>query len=207
MYLAKTPNIVKPLAQDMVWDVKTTKQEIFLTFDDGPDPEVTRQVMDILDGYNAKGTFFCVGNNVELYPEVVAELIAKGHAIGNHTYDHVKGWETGNYSYIKSALNCHSIVNSPLFRPPYGKITKWQAQCLKKRFKLVMWDVLSGDFDPNITQQKCVSNVVNNATAGSIIVFHDSQKSKEKMLYALPRVLAHFSERGYTFPPLTPERI
>ena len=205
--MAKIPEIVKPLAQDLVWDVPTSIDELFLTFDDGPDPEVTPEVMSILEAYGAKANFFCVGNNAQKHPTIIAELIARGHRIGNHTQNHNKGWETGHFAYLKSALECDRLLETPFFRPPYGRITKAQASTLKKRFKLIMWDVLSGDFDPTISPEKCVSNVVNNARRGSIIVFHDSQKSKEKMLYALPRVLDHFSQKGFKFLPLSLDRL
>ena len=207
MYLAKTPNLLKPLASDLVWDIKTEEKELFLTFDDGPDPDVTPQVLDILESYDAKATFFCVGRNVEKHPALFNLIMDSGHSVGNHTFDHEKGWETSVYPYLRSTLRCSQWVNSSLFRPPYGKISLQQTNALKKRYKLIMWDVVSADFDASISPERCLSNVIDNAKAGSIVVFHDSQKCREKVLYALPRVLEHFAGRGYRFSKITPERI
>lgn len=207
MYLAKTPEILKPLAADLVWDIATKTKELFLTFDDGPDPEVTPQVLSILQEYNAKATFFCVGRNVEEYPELFNQILDEGHAIGNHTFDHEKGWETEVFPYLKSTLRCSEWVNSKLFRPPYGKISRQQVAALKTRYHLIMWDVVSADFDLRISPEKCLRNVTKNARAGSIVVFHDSQKCKKNVLFALPETLRYFSERNYTFSKITADRL
>jgi peptidoglycan/xylan/chitin deacetylase (PgdA/CDA1 family) len=199
VYFTKTPGIVKPLASDLIWDIKTEKKELFLTFDDGPEPEVTPEILEILHAYKAKATFFCVGKNVAKYPEIYSNILRDGHVTGNHTYSHEKGWETSLLAYLRSVSKCNELVKSNLFRPPYGKIRRNQTAALKKRFQIIMWDVLSADFDQEVDGQKCFSNVVENAKAGSIIVFHDSLKCKQNVLYALPRVLQHFTTEGYQF--------
>lgn len=204
VYVAKTPTIVRPLYKDMVWNMPTSKREVYITFDDGPDPEVTPLALDLLDKHHAKATFFCVGNNVERYPELFADLQARGHAVGNHTWQHLKGWNTPDFTYLRDVLRCDALIDTTLFRPPYGKIKKSQAKALKTRFSIVMWDVLSGDFDPSINPEKCIENVLNNTEAGSIIVFHDSQKAATNMLGALPAVLKALKTRGFELKALPP---
>ena len=177
----------------------TTRKELFLTFDDGPIPEVTPWVLQVLRSYNAKATFFCIGKNIEENQWIYNMIKKEGHSVGNHTYDHLNGWRTNVRTYYRSVIQCSELTGSNLFRPPYGRIKREQASGLLSRFKIVMWDVLSGDFDINSSKEKCLSNVVDNARRGSIIVFHDSIKAQEKMQYALPRVLEHFSLMGYAF--------
>jgi len=207
MYLAKTPDFLKPLAAGMVWDIQSNKQELFLTFDDGPDPEVTPQVLDILNTFNAKACFFCVGKNVKDYPELFNRIVAEGHSLGNHTFEHEKGWDTDLNEYLRSVLKCNELVQSKLFRPPYGRISRAQATALKPKYHLIMWDVLSGDFDTLLQPENCADNVVKHAKPGSIVVFHDSLKCKENVLNALPVVLETFAKQNYTFPALTAEII
>jgi len=207
MYFTKTPALLKPLAADLVWDIPTVEDELFLTFDDGPHPEVTGEVLDYLQAYGAKATFFCVGRNAEQYPELKERILAEGHSIGNHTYAHEKGWNTPKSEYIRSVLKCSDFVESELFRPPFGRISRAQMAALKNRFHIVMWDVLSGDFDPRAGGVKCAMNVINNARRGSIVVFHDSLKCKDNMLFALPRVLQHFREKGFRFSAIRQEQL
>lgn len=202
MYLVKTPSILKPLAKDLIWKIDTTDNVIYLTFDDGPTPGVTEKVLDILEQHNAKATFFCLGKNAEANPELFSQLTLSGHSVGSHSYSHQDGWKTGTYSYVKDALKGNRKINSTIFRPPYGHITLAQSNALKKRFKIVMWDVISGDFDKNITSEKCLGNVINNTESGSIVVFHDSLKAAEKMLNVLPQFLKHFRELGFRFDAL-----
>lgn len=202
MYLAKTPSIIKPIFKDLTWKIKTNKKEIFITFDDGPEPEVTPQVLSVLEQYSAKATFFCIGENIKKHPEIFRRVLAGGHSVGNHSENHLNGWKTENISYFKNVLKCQRRHEFKMYRPPYGKITKHQASILKSRYKIVMWDVLSGDFDQKITSEKCLENVINNAEEGSIIVFHDSQKAKEKMLYTLPKFLEQYTKKGFEFKAL-----
>ncbi|KAB8151978.1 polysaccharide deacetylase family protein [Kordia sp. TARA_039_SRF] len=209
LYTAKTPKLAKWLFPSLVWEFSVTEKKLFLTFDDGPIPEVTPWVLEQLAKYNAKATFFCIGDNIEKHSEIFQQLLKEGHAIGNHTQQHVNGWKVSKKAYITNIQEAQkSIENhlensaeaSKLFRPPYGKLTPQLCKRVQKLgYKIIMWDVLSGDFDKNLSPEKSLSNVVNNAETGSIIVFHDSLKAFEKLKYALPKVLQHFHELGYTF--------
>ena len=202
MYLTKMPKLIQNLFPNFVWSVPTTEKVLYLTFDDGPMPEVTPRVLEILASYDAKATFFCVGDNVSKHPGLLAKVLAGGHAVGNHTYHHLNGWETDNLPYFHNIRQCARLVQSGLFRPPYGRMSPKQAQFLTRHYKVIMWDVLSGDFDPNLSKEDCLANVLNGAKRGSIVVFHDSIKAQEKALYALPLVLEHFRAKGYRFESL-----
>jgi peptidoglycan-N-acetylglucosamine deacetylase len=199
MYFIKTPKIVSDLFPNFTWKIPTTEKKIFLTFDDGPIPEVTPWVLEELAKYNAKATFFCVGENIRKHPEVFKQVLAAGHAVGNHTMNHFDGWKTASIDYFHNARHCANLVKTPLFRPPYGRLKPKQAAFLQRHYKVVMWDVLSGDFDQTISPEKCLNNVLGAAESGSIIVFHDSLKAEKNLRYALPRVLAHFAAKGYVF--------
>ncbi|MFN5620686.1 MAG: polysaccharide deacetylase family protein [Flavobacteriales bacterium] len=203
MYFVKTPDVLKPLAKDLLWHVHTTRKEIYLTFDDGPTPGVTEQALDILRAYNAHATFFCLGKNVELYPSIFERITAEGHTVGNHSYDHPDGWKTAPFSYLRNVTRAGNFISSSLFRPPYGRITPAQVSALKKRYTLVMWDVLSADFDLNKTPEQCLKHVTENGKPGSIVVFHDSVKAERNMRFALEGSLAYFSEQGYIFRALS----
>jgi len=177
-------------------------KKLYLTFDDGPHPEITPKVLDILDKYKAKASFFCVGENVVRFPETYQDLIARQHLSGNHSFNHLNGWKTPLNDYYENVNLCRNHVDSIWFRPPYGKITPSAIQALKKEYTIVMWSVLSYDFDAETTPEQCVDYVINNADDGAIIVFHDSKKASTNMFHALPVVLEHFSARGYTFEAL-----
>ena len=195
---SRTPYILKKIYYSLIWDLKNGQKEIFLTFDDGPNPEVTPTVLSILKEHNARATFFCIGRNVERFPEIVKKIRDEGHSIGNHTYSHLKGWITSNPEYYSDIELAGKFITSDLFRPPYGKIKRSQLKYLRQFYKIIMWDVMSNDFDHSITKEKCVKNVLDNIRPGSIVVFHDSEKSKERMLYALPIVLESLNKLGYT---------
>lgn len=202
MYLVKTPQFIQNLFPNYTWKVPIEEKEVYLTFDDGPIPEVTPWVLEQLANYNAKATFFCVGENVQKHPSVFEAVKAAGHTVGNHTYNHLDGWTTDNIPYFHNTRHSARIIGSELFRPPYGKLKPKQAQFLQRHYRIVMWDILSGDFDPNISNEQCLQNVIRNVAPGSIVVFHDSLKAKEKLEYVLPRVLQHLSEQGYRFEAL-----
>ncbi len=197
MYTSKTPQLLKALAKDLVWNMPRTEHKVYLTFDDGPTPGVTDKALDLLSEFKAKATFFCVGRMVEDSGELLHRIKSEGHSLGNHTMNHESGWNTSNFSYFRSALSCAELVKSNLFRPPYGRITKSQAKALKSRNQIIMWDVLPGDFDEFCTAEKAVERIKTNAQNGSIIVLHDSQKHGEKMLAILPEALKWLKSEGY----------
>lgn len=199
MFLAKTPQLFQHLLTNYTWHIPTTEKVLFLTFDDGPVPEETPWVLDTLRQFGAKATFFCVGDNVRKHPEIFQQILADGHAVGNHTFNHLNGWKTHTFNYLKNVQRCGQVVDSPLFRPPYGTLRPAQTRSLKQRYRIVMWDVLSGDYDPNITPEQCLQNVLDNVRPGSIILFHDSLKAEERMRYALPKVLEKLSAEGWRF--------
>ena len=202
MYLVKTPNFIQNLFPNFIWKIPSSEKVIYLTFDDGPIPEVTPWVLDQLEQFDASATFFCVGDNITKNPEVFDLVLQKGHAVGNHTHNHVSGWLTDNIPYYHNVRKCATQVKSDLFRPPYGRLKPHQIQFLQRHYKIIMWDVLSGDFDTTITPEKCYMNVIQNTNPGSIIVFHDSVKAKNNLEYALPRALSYFSDKGYRFESL-----
>ena len=204
---AKTPYFLKLIFPQLIWSVKTNKKEIYITFDDGPHPDITTKVMNILDEYGAKASFFCVGQNVEKYPETYAEILRRGHKTGNHTFNHLNGWKVKRKEYFNNIEKCSELVDSHLFRPPYGRISLKHIPYIKMNFRIIMWSVLSLDFDQKTTAEQCLENSIKYSKEGSIIIYHDSEKASEKMLYALPRFLEHFKSKGYTFPVLSSESI
>ena len=212
IFPAKTPEFVKSLFPQFLWQVPSEKKVLYLTFDDGPTPKITEWVLDQLKHYQAKATFFCIGNNIEKYPDIFSKTVDGGHTIGNHTFHHLKGWKTKSKNYLKDIEQTQKIIerstSTDLFRPPYGKFKITQArQLLSLGYEVVLWDVLSYDWDQNISPKTCFNNVVSKATKGSIIVMHDSQKASKNLMYALPRVLEYFSDRDYVFEALDTRRI
>jgi len=197
-YFVKTPWFLKKVYPKRIWDIKTDKKEIFLSFDDGPHKIATPFVLDQLKRYNAKATFFCIGSNVRAEKNLYQQIISEGHSVGNHTYRHLNGYNTNNYHYMQDVLHGDTYIHSNLFRPPYGRLTSSQARMLHDR-KIVMWDVLSGDFDEKLSAEKCLEAVLKNTVAGSIVVFHESDKAWEKLRYSLPLVLEHFSKQDFSF--------
>ena len=201
-YFKKTPWWLKQIYSKCLWQVITDKNNIYLTFDDGPHPIATPFVLAVLKKYDAKATFFCIGKNVALYPDIYESIIAGGHKVANHTYDHLNGWKTGDNIYLENISRAAGLIESNLFRPPYGKITFRQINLLSQKtigLKVIMWSVLSGDFDKTVSNQKCLSNVIVNAGKGSIVVFHDSEKALEKLQFTLPHVLDYFTKLNFKF--------
>jgi peptidoglycan/xylan/chitin deacetylase (PgdA/CDA1 family) len=203
-FWVKINYFVKRIFPNYVWDIPNHKNKVFLTFDDGPTPEITQWTLQQLKKYGAKATFFCIGNNIEKHPEIFQNIVHEEHAIGNHTFNHLKGWETSTEKYIENVSLCQSqltIHNSQftnLFRPPYGKIKPSQSRILRRLgYKIIMWDVLSYDFDQTITPGKCLDNVLKNIESGSIIVFHDSIKAEQNLKYVLPKTLEFLKEKGF----------
>ena len=199
MYLIKTPKFIQTLFPNFIWNIDTMQKEIFLTFDDGPIPEVTPWVLETLSDYNAQATFFCVGENIQKHPDIFKLVVDAGHSIGNHTFNHLAGWSTENIRYFHNIRKCAHLAKTDLFRPPYGRIRPSQAQFLTRHYKIIMWDVLSGDFDQNNTRQECAANVIAKVNPGSIVVFHDSLKAQRNMKYALQKTLDHFGALDYKF--------
>lgn len=234
-YPVKTPGIVQSIFGRYRWRFQMDKKpahgqdkEVYLTFDDGPIPEITTWVLKKLSEYNAKATFFCVGENVKKHPRIFQKIITDRHSVGNHTHNHLNGWRTNKEEYLnniekaeasfqssvgslqpsnsglRSSNETQTIKNNRLstnlFRPPYGKIKTNQAnKIIKKGYDIVMWDVLSGDFDLSLSKEKCLKNVLKNTNSGSIVVFHDSEKAFKNLEYVLPKTLAYFTEKGYVF--------
>ena len=198
----KPPFLYKLLLPQLIWKIKTDEKVIYLTFDDGPHPEVTPKVLEILDHFNAKATFFCVGNNVKKFPDTYDQIRKKGHAVGNHTFDHLNGWKVDRKTYFDNVDKCSKYVDSHLFRPPYGRINILHIPRLKITHRIIMWSVLPHDYSNKVTPQRCLQNAIKHSGRGSIIAFHDSEKASENMLYTLPRYLEHFSKAGYQFPLL-----
>lgn len=196
----KMPLVVKKLFPNYVWDLPSTEKVIYLTFDDGPTDKITSWTLNILKAYNAKATFFCVGGNIEKHPDVFQQISDEGHAVGNHTENHIKGWKSNLEYYIENVKLASKRMHSNLFRPPYGQITPKQGKALiSLGYKIIMWNVLTLDWDAKISKETCLNNAINNVESGSILVFHDSIKASRNMQYALPKVLEHFSKKGYSF--------
>ena len=191
------PKFIRRMMPTMLWKVDS-ERSVYLTFDDGPTPKITEQILDILDNYGAKATFFCLGNNAELYPELVQKIVAKGHAIGNHSYNHTRGWLTTVDNYMASAYKAGQFLPpTRLFRPPYGRMTCREVQRMRSQgWRVVMWNSISEDYDHSVSPPRCVRKVVRHLRAGNIIVFHDSVKASKNMLYALPKVLEEIKKRG-----------
>ena len=222
MFFAKPPLLLRKLYPKLVWQIPTDEKNLYLSFDDGPIPEVTPWVLETLNQYNAKATFFCVGNNISKYPEIYSEILNNGHSTGNHSFNHINGWKTSNKIYFEEVEKCekeieNSFLHTPdpsekegklslqirnpksLFRPPYGKITPSQYSFLNKKYKIIMWDVLSGDYDATISNEQCLNHTIKYSKNGSIIVFHDSLKAENNLRFTLPKMLEYFTDKGFQF--------
>ncbi|QKX05134.1 polysaccharide deacetylase family protein [Aquimarina sp. TRL1] len=209
----KTPKIIKKIFSGCIWDYSNThKKHIHLTFDDGPIPDVTEFVLDELKKYNARATFFCIGDNINKHPSVFKRILSEGHSIGNHTMNHLQAWKTPTDTYVNNIILCEKQINShckrmqqpKLFRPPHGQITLKTYRAIKKMgYKIILWDVLSKDWEASIDREVCSLKTIKHTEEGSIVVFHDSLKAANNMKYALPKVLAHFHKNGYTFNSIT----
>lgn len=202
MFRHTIPSFFPVVAPSLVWRLKQAEKTIYLTFDDGPHPEITLQVLNILNTYNAKATFFCVGDNVKKYPEVYHQIIKQKHAVGNHTFNHLSGFKTPNQVYFNNINQAGKVIQSKLFRPPYGQITPAQIKALKKQYTIVMWSILTRDYEPNLHVENALKQIITNTKSGDVVVFHDSEKAKVNLLYMLPKFLAHFSSLNYQFKAL-----
>lgn len=202
IYPAKAPWLLRIIYPQAIWRLPEAGRKVYLTFDDGPHPEVTPFVLDQLQCYEAKATFFCIGQNVVSHPDIYQRLILEGHRVGNHTMQHRNGWNTPTAEYIRDIADAAAVIDSDLFRPPYGRITMRQIRGMRDQLpglKLVFWDILSGDFDTNITAARCVQNVWRHCRPGSLIVFHDSEKAFPRLRGALPVILKELKKSQYEF--------
>lgn len=200
MYLVKSPKIFNRISdQSVTWRMNEASPELYITFDDGPVPGLTQDILDILKEKDVPATFFCVGDNIFKHPDVFQKLLDSGHTIGNHSFNHLNGWRTPNAIYYSNVLKFDNYYPTRLFRPPYGRIKVSQIRELKKNYHIVLWSILSGDFDYNTSPYKCYVNVVKNLHNGAIIVFHDNYKAQRSVLYALPRVIDYARQHGYSF--------
>ena len=192
------PKALRALYPQCFWNLANAENKIYLTFDDGPTPELLPFILETLDKYNVTATFFCVGENITKHPDLFKKMLDK-HAVANHTYNHLSGWKVPNYTYYKNIKKFDAVYPSSLFRPPYGRISRPQARHISKKFKIIMWDVLSYDYRKNTSPKKCLSNVVKNVKSGSIIVFHDNKKASKNLTYALPRSIEALLSKGFIF--------
>lgn len=193
------PRFIMRFYKNLEWHGDRSEKSIYLTFDDGPTPDVTDEVLKILDRYNARATFFCLGRNVERHPELFNEIKTRGHSVGNHTYSHLEGWKTSVKTYIQDANLAKMFIETKLFRPPYGRFGKTQSRYLRQNYRIIMWDVLSHDYNHSLPKKISLRNIIRSTKPGSIVVFHDSLKAAKSMLYILPRYLEYFARKGYTF--------
>lgn len=206
MFLFKTNWLMRALYPQFVWRMSPNNPTLYLTFDDGPIPHVTEWVLNTLQSYRAKATFFCIGDNVRKHPQLLQCILNEGHTVGNHTYNHLNGWKTPLTAYTSNVEACKEVLPpTRLFRPPYGRISRSQGKALLTQgYQIVMWDVLTGDFSASIEPEKCLAKTIQYSQNGSIVVLHDSLKAEANLRYVLPRLLEHFSKQGFRFAALTP---
>lgn len=199
MNIVKSPLWLQLLLPKLTWHRSRKEKCIYLTFDDGPIPDVTPQVLNILKKYNIKATFFCVGENIVKHPDIFQLLLAAGHRIGNHTHNHLKGWKTPTAHYLQNIEQCQEFTKTELFRPPYGQCTPSQFRQIRKNFEIMMWDVITYDFDQQLTPAQCYQNAIKHTTNGSIVVFHDNIKAIPRLYYALPKAIEYWVAQGFEF--------
>lgn len=192
------PKLIRQIFKKIVWKSNTNEKIIYLTFDDCSNPEVLDFVLDILKKYEIKATFFCSGKYI-VGTNIISKIKSSGHNIGNHGYNHLNGWKSSNKKYINDIFECSKVIDSKLFRPPYGKLSLKQYFILRKYFKIILWDVMSYDFDKNTSPKQCFDYVTKNATKGSIIVFHANSKAENNIITCLPDIIDFYVSKGYSF--------
>lgn len=198
------PRWIQMLYPTGMWKMASDEKKLYLTFDDGPHATITPQVLDMLRSFNAKATFFCVGDNVRKNPDVFQWILQEGHTVGNHTYHHLNGWHTESDRYAKDVKKADELIQSPLFRPPYGRVKNSQVKWLHSNgFQLVMWTLLTSDYDQHLSQERCAKRVIDKLSPGAIVLFHDGEKAEKNMLFALKKLLQHASSEGYQFEAIT----
>lgn len=199
MHIVKAPFILRTLFPEATWNRSRKERKVYLSFDDGPIPEITPWILDTLNQYQIKATFFCVGENILQHLDIFERIKREGHGVGNHTFNHLRGWDTPQESYLENVYQCQELTQTKLFRPPYGRAKKAQLKVLKKDYEIIMWDVLTGDYDPQITPEQCLKNCVKYTKNGSIIVFHDNIKAIQNVRYALPKAIEQLLQKGFEF--------
>ena len=202
MFIEQPPLLYRMLFPETVWRIPMKDKAVYLTFDDGPIPEVTPWVLDLLDKYGIKATFFCVGDNVRKHPETYAEVLRRGHSVGNHTMHHLQGSIVRRKRYIADIEEAHGYIDSALFRPPHGLLRWKQAAAIKDNMRIVMYDLVTRDYSKKLNGEQVLENVKRYVRNGSIIVFHDSLKAEKNLRYALPRAIEWLQENGYRFLPI-----
>lgn len=200
MFIEQPPQFIRCLYPSAIWRMDKDKKAVYLTFDDGPIPRVTPWVLDVLDKYRIKATFFMVGDNIRKHPDEFRMVVEKGHRIGNHTFNHIRGLSYDIKSYLDNTDKaCRMMMNTNLFRPPHGYMSPKQYAELKKRYKIIMWDLVTRDYNRKFTGEQILKKVKRYVRNGSIITFHDSLKSEENIRYALPKAIEWLMEQGYEF--------
>ena len=195
--MLQVPEILKSVIKNVVWRINPAEKVIYLTFDDGPNSRVTPLVLDILDRFEVKATFFCVGENVSRFPDVFDEVKRRGHTVGNHTFNHLKSFEYSTDDYVRNVKKASEFIDSRLFRPPHGQIKPSQIKALKDDYRIIMWDFITYDYDKRIEPEKIIAEVKKRSRNGSIVVFHDSLKAEKNVLQVLPEALRFWKENGY----------
>jgi len=198
-YIVHPPEMLRSYYKNVTWRIPVDEKKLFITFDDGPIPDITPWALDLLSKYNAKATFFCIGRNVERHPEVFSQILDEGHKVGNHSYSHVRGMFKDHEEYLADIELGQKFIKAQYFRPPHGRIKRNQVEILKNQYTIILWDVLCMDFDTKLTPEKCWKNVVNYTKPGAIVVFHDSVKAEPRMKYALEKTLDHYGDKGFQF--------
>ncbi len=201
--LVHPPQLVKNVFSNITWKINTENKEVFLTFDDGPIPEVTENILFLLDAFDAKATFFCVGENVQRYPDIYKKILDAGHTTGNHTFSHLYGIKSSTEAYLEDIEKASKYIHSKLFRPPHGRMKTAQQSLIEQKYHIVLWDVLSYDFSKKLSREHCFANVKHFTRPGSVIVFHDNVKAVDNMFYALSQTLLFYHAAGYKFKALT----
>lgn len=197
--LVRPPQLLRSLYKEAIWRMDANSPNIYLTFDDGPIPDLTDWVLDTLKHYQVKATFFCVGENILKNNAIFQRIVNEGHKVGNHTQNHIKGWKTKHDEYIENVNLCQKQTNTLLFRPPYGRISRKQFQTILKTHQIILWDVLTYDYDKFTSPEKCLKQSLKHTRNGSIIVFHDNIKANDNIRYVLPKYIEQCLSQGFKF--------
>ncbi|MDA3846817.1 MAG: polysaccharide deacetylase family protein [Vallitaleaceae bacterium] len=199
MLVERPLRLLRAFYKGAIWRIRKKKKTIYLTFDDGPTPDITNRVLDILDSYNIKASFFCIGKNVKNNPAIYKDILSRGHVAGNHTHNHLKGFEWKDEKYIENVAEAAKHIKSNLFRPPYGRIQPSQLKALRKNYKVILWDLVTRDYNPKLSAKYILFNIKLLSRNGSVVVFHDSKKAEKNLFAVLPKAIKFWQEKGYEF--------